>query len=124
MTMKFIVADVKMNEFHTQQVIVGPWEIPVLQCVHGGHVNVVGEQLVERDAPDAQQEFDRLLNKYRSGHDDEGDSKLPYVVQVYGQRQVGRDALADAIQAAVVATLPVIEHLHAKPEKQKSAAVI
>ena len=102
MTIKYSIADVKMNERNTQQVTVGPWEIPIMMAVHGGHVKVVDTVSLEREPPDASMEYDRLANKYRNGHGEEGAGQPPYVEQVYGKFGEGIAKLDAAIQAAVV----------------------
>ena len=107
--MKFAIVNVKLSELHTQQLVVAPWEVPVLQAAHGDNdVSVVGEKDVKREPPDAADEFERLRNRYRAPA---GENAIPYVVQVYGSHGAGVNALADAIDKA------------AKPKaKQKDAA--
>lgn len=76
------------NELQTQTLTVPPWEVPVLQAVHGGaeEVQLVDEVEVEgRDMPDPVDEMERLANRYGSDED----SPVPFVAQVYGQHAPG-----------------------------------
>lgn len=96
--MKFAIVNVVLSELHTQQLIVAPWEVPVLQAVHGSNdVTVVGEKDVKREPPDPADEFERLRNRYRAPS---GENAIPYVVQVYGSHGAGVNALAEAIDKA------------------------
>lgn len=96
--MKYAIVNVVLSELHTQQMAVGPWEVPVLQAVHGvADVQIVGEKSVDREPPDAADEFQRLQNRYRAPA---GENAIPYVAQVYGAHGQGVQRLAQAIREA------------------------
>ena len=96
--------DVRTSELQNARVEVPAWEAPVLQAVHGENVVFVSDSLVERDAPDAADEFRRLGNKYRGEADDP-----PFVAAVYGQFGPGIAALKTAIDAATTNVATVSE---------------
>ena len=76
------------------------WEIPVLKAVHGDDaVEVIGERLVDRPPPDAQDEFVRLNDRYRRARNEDGSLGTPFLHQVYGE--LGVDRLRAAIEDAV-----------------------
>jgi hypothetical protein len=110
--LKYIKAHVRISELHTQPVTVPAWELPILQIVHSGEgdVTVVGENLVDRLPPEANDEFTRLANRYGNTRTEDGSIGVPYVVSVYGQFGIGNAALAKAIAAATV-----IEEMPAQP---------
>ena len=96
--MKVLVVNVRLSELHTQQLEVGAWEVPVIEAVHGSaDVEVVGELVDDRTIPEAVDEFQRLLNRYKGDPEQGGE---PYVVQVYGQHRAGVESLARAIEAS------------------------
>lgn len=98
--LRHIAVEIRRNETIQLRNSFPEWEIPVLRAVHGDdNVTVVGEKLVDRDPPDAQDEFVRLNERYKRSRNDDGSLSTPFVHMVYGEMGVGR--LADAIQAAV-----------------------
>lgn len=97
MKLRFLELDIRMSELHTQRVCVASWEHPVLQAVWGAGVSVVNEVLIERKAPEPEDEFRRLANRYGSP-EVEG---APYVAAVYGQFGPGVNSLARAIEDAI-----------------------
>lgn len=101
--LKFKIAQIRISERHTQQVIVAEWELPILQAMHAD-VQETGETLVNRKPPGAEDEFNRLVNRYKSVVNEDGSKGLPYAVSVYGQFGVGTKALERAIAAATVET--------------------
>lgn len=99
--MKMSVVKVRMSELHTQQLIVGSWEVPVLKAVHGDEfVKEVSAVSQDREPPDAQEEYQRLERRYGLDREQGG---LPYVAQVYGQHGAGVERLQDAIDRAAAA---------------------
>jgi len=97
---KYVTADIQINELHTQRVEVPAWEVPVLEAVHGASVSVTSERLFDRPAPGAEDEFRRLANRYREATNEDGSKGIPYVASVYGQFGVGTANLGRAIAAA------------------------
>jgi hypothetical protein len=92
-----IIVHVRLNEHHTQQLIVAPWEVPVLEAVHAaGAVQISGESTVDKEPPDARSEYERLRNRYKS----DKKTDTPYVAMVYGMHGAGIAALQAAIDKA------------------------
>lgn len=83
------VAEVSVNrsEHHSVQMLVGAWEVNMLQYEHSPEkVVVLGYKRIEgRAYPDARNEFERLSQRY--GIDT--DSGAPKASLVYGQGQMG-----------------------------------
>jgi hypothetical protein len=124
---KYVVVKVRMSEVTTRQVAVPPWEVPILQAIHGDSVEVVDETVVDRELPDARDEYKRLADRY-SRQKDENQSA---VAQVYGLFEQGISKLEKAISEAETdedadhksaAESGKDERLKALKEKQKREA--
>lgn len=93
--MRYVMVKVTRSEAAERVSEFRPWEVPILQLIHGDElVHVVGE--VDYDKipyPDAQAEYERMETKYRAP---EG-SDASYCRQVYG---IGAARLHKAIQEA------------------------
>lgn len=98
MNVKFDVIDIRLTELHTQRTKTPQWETPVLLAIHGENVTQVGDVVLERNVPEARDEFARLAQRYGPKVGD-----TPYVASVYGNFGPGIGALDRAIKAAVVA---------------------
>lgn len=96
---RFTKGKIRLSELHTQSVTVPAWEFPVLQAVHGERAQELGETLIERNPPEAADEYRRLATKYRGP--DSGDTA--YVAAVYGAFGPGIGNLQRAINEATVA---------------------
>ena len=96
---RYIKGKVRLSELHTQPVLVPAWDFPVLQAVHGDHAQEVGEDFLDREAPEAADEYRRLATRFGAG---EG-SDTPYVAAVYGAFGPGIGNLQRAINEATVA---------------------
>jgi len=96
--MKYVSVQLIRSETESVQRDMPPWEVAVLQMVHGPEkVKVVGEKDVpDQDYPDAYQEFDRLSQRY--GADTKSD--VYFVAAVYGQPPFGVTKLAEEIERA------------------------
>jgi hypothetical protein len=94
--MQYAICDVRVSELHTKQLTCPPWEVPVLQAIHGENVQVIGQQEVDRDPPDPDDEYKRLCNRYSSNKEESNS----IVAQVYGTYDSGIKALAKAIGEA------------------------
>lgn len=72
----------RIHRSETNQVERGfaEWEIPILQHIYAGQVEIVGETENSRPYPDPYQEFDRLAKLYKN----EEQSGTPLVAAVYG----------------------------------------
>ncbi|HQR71227.1 MAG TPA: hypothetical protein PLE54_11525 [Burkholderiaceae bacterium] len=87
------------NEALKLHVEIVPWEVPVFATVNGvDAVRVEGERYVRRSKgkPDADAEFDRLVNRYK---DDKGTGQS-FVEMVYGIRPIAVPKLAKLIDAS------------------------
>ncbi len=71
------------------------WEAQVLLAVWGEDARIIGEEVVERNIPDAGDEFARLAFKYGPKDDDN-----PFVARVYGNFGPGIRSLAREFEAA------------------------
>lgn len=92
--------DIRRNEGATIRNSFPLWEIPILKVVHGeDSVNVISEKLVDREPPEAHDEFTRLNERYKRSRNDDGSQGTPFVHMVYGE--LGAQKLAAAIEAAV-----------------------
>lgn len=97
---RHITVQIRRNETIQLQNSFPEWEIPVLKAVHGEDaVTIVGEKLVDREPPEAHDEFTRLNERYKRSRNEDGSLGAPFVHQVYGELGVNR--LADAISEAV-----------------------
>lgn len=99
---RHVTVDIRRNEGATIRNSFPAWEIPILKVVHGeDSVTEVGEKLVEREPPEAHDEFTRLNNRYKRSRGESGEQSTPFTHMVYGELGVAK--LAQAIQAAVAA---------------------
>lgn len=102
MKIKHSVVDIRRSELSTIRVIVPNWEVPVLEALHGGGVTIIQEQEVEREAPDARAELERLAGRYGKERKEDGSLGDPIAVNVYGKHQAGIMSMQQNINAAVV----------------------
>jgi hypothetical protein len=102
----------KLSEAQTRVSEFRPWEVPILQQIHGAElVQVVGEKDYPKiEYPEAQVEYERLGARYKSP---EG-SNQPYVELVFG---LGGHNLGRAIEAAQIeaGTREAIAYVEPKP---------
>jgi hypothetical protein len=94
--MRVIQISVNRSEHHSVPLMVGAWEVLVLQFEYGPEkVEVIGPKKVEgRGYPDPQQEFERLSQRY--GIDtDTGSSKASLV---FGQGAMGAMNIRNMIE--------------------------
>jgi hypothetical protein len=92
--MRYAVVQIARSEAFKSARDFRPWEVPILEQIHGASVAVVGEKDVPKiDWPSAAEEYDRLAQRYGKP---EG-SEQPYVAIVYG---VGLSGLQRAIDEA------------------------
>lgn len=83
---RHIKAEIRRSELSTIAVKVLPWDIPVLEFLHGvENVIVHGEVEAEANIDGAKQEYDRMEQAY--GKDTE--TGTTYVSQVYGNGGIG-----------------------------------
>jgi hypothetical protein len=90
---------IKRDTQTTHNRAVPQWEIPILEMIFGeGNVEATGifEDLDERDYPEAAEEYDRLVSRYKK----DPETKLEIVAEVYGQSRKGIKALQEAIDEA------------------------
>lgn len=97
---RHVFVDIRRNEGATIRNSFPEWEIPILKVVHGeDSVTEVGEKLVNREPPEAHDEFTRLNTRYKRSRGEGGEQSTPFVHMVYGELGVAK--LQDAINAAV-----------------------
>tara|TARA_R100001143_G_scaffold28420_2_gene28095 strand:+ start:13477 stop:13950 length:474 start_codon:yes stop_codon:yes gene_type:complete len=96
MKIKFDKVRIHVSELQTSVVEVAPWETPILQAIYGEEEAVVEESFeIERERPDAADEFARLANRYGPKNSD-----TPVVAAVYGSYGPGVAKLESAITEA------------------------
>lgn len=95
--MKYIVAKVRLSEVQTKQITVPPWEIAILRAIHGDDVEELEEIEVDRDPPDAEDEYRRLATRYSANKDTPNSA----VAAVFGTFEAGYDKLGKEIDKAV-----------------------
>lgn len=94
--MKHLEVLIERDERLSIPKVVPAWVVPVLGIIHSPEkVNVVRELDVEREAPNAELEFDRLEKCY--GGPPNG---APWVTEIYGQPPRGVRELQRAIDEA------------------------
>lgn len=99
--MRFVKVLVERSEHLSIPVILGEWEVPILQMIHGVEkVKLSGEFIdLDRELPSAEAEFDRLSNRYGA----DVKTEQPFVSMVYGQPPMGTNGLAAAIAKSQLA---------------------
>lgn len=117
---KFFRVSVQIQDNHVTHVDVPAWELEVLRLVHTrgegsvDPVTVVEERWRDKMPPEANDEWQRLSNRYRRSHNEDGSQGPPYVAVVYGAYGVGQTRLAAAIKEAteeVPDAAPVVDPL-------------
>jgi hypothetical protein len=100
---------VQINRSETTTITkdVAPWEVAILAAVNGGdRIIEIGETPVNRALPDAGQEYDRLVTKYKA----DPSTGIEYVASVYGVGRRGVESLAVEIKKArVSAQAPAVQ---------------
>lgn len=99
--MRYVELRVERNEHLMIARAVPPWEVPVLQLIHGEEkVVVTGEIWVDdRELPDAGAELDRMSTRYGI----HAPTETAFAVMVYGQAPKGIETLEAAIEQERVA---------------------
>lgn len=105
MGIRYIKAKVVRSEMHTIIRDFPEWEIPILEAMHQS-VEKLGEIVVNRDAPNADEEYDRLERRYSRSENEDGSRGIAYVATIYGQHGAGRIALRREIEKAVTQDAP------------------
>jgi hypothetical protein len=97
---RHVFVDIRRNEGATIRNSFPAWEIPILKVVHGDdNVTIVSDKLVNREPPEAHDEFTRLNDRYKRSKGEDGSPGTPFTHMVYGELGVQR--LQQAIDAAV-----------------------
>jgi hypothetical protein len=99
------LVDIRRSELCIIRKAVAQWELPILEAMHEGITVHDGEQLLDREPPEASGEYMRLETLYKNTTNDNGDQGIPYVASVYGQHAAGINALRKAIEAATVSSI-------------------
>lgn len=81
------------------------WEYPILEAVHTA-VEILGEVVINRDPPEAEDEFQRLVNRYGRSENEDGSKGIPYAAAVFGQHMIGIATLRREIEKATVSAAP------------------
>lgn len=105
MAIRYLKVKVIRSELHQVVSDFPEWEIEILEAIHQG-VERLGEIVRNEVAPDAEDEFERLKNRYGRSENEDGSRGIPYVASVYGQHNVGINSLRRAIEKATVQEAP------------------
>lgn len=123
MKLRYAKVRVRLSEAHIRVVTVYPWEVPILQAVHGEGTAPTGEFIekeLKNGPPDAAKEFERLAARYRGPAN--GDT--PYVALVYGNFGLGVAKIDEQIKGAIVDEKPPKPRKAAKPAKTELASLL
>lgn len=101
MAIQFITVKIRKNELSTLEESFAEWEVPLVEALFE-QCERVGKFTVDREAPSAQEEFQRLESRYSRPAGLDGTPGMPLVISIYGAHQPGLMNLQRAIQAAVV----------------------
>lgn len=102
-----LVLIVQLNKLHRQKMTVPPWELPILQAIHGEkECELIGEEFVDTPYPDPSDEYQRLTLRYKAPAED---PEKPYVGQLFGLGPVGINRLGDLIAEAEANEVEQIE---------------
>lgn len=102
---KYLVIDVKISDHQTQRVTEPEWVLPILGAIHGGargEPEVIEEVLIDKEAPDATVEYERLSKRYRNVQNDDGSQGISFCAAVYGAFGIGSRALGESIKRSIV----------------------
>lgn len=87
------------------------WEVPLLTQIHGeGKVAPGIQHIVDREYPNAADEYQRFVQRYK----DDVEAGQDHVALVYGQGPLGIQRLQDAIDAAKKAEVKVAKKASAE----------
>lgn len=93
-----IVLEIRRSELHTvPRASYWPWELPILQFIHGDNVKELGEEDSDKRILDPVNEFERLERRF--GFDKE--THVRRVHTVYGAPPLGISKLAEAMRPAL-----------------------
>lgn len=110
MQVKYLNVLVDRSETAKIPVSIPAWELPVLRYVNPVDCAVKGEfftEIDDHDFTDPGREYDRLVGKYVA----DTDTGKAAVAEVYGVGEMGRAALAKAIEAATESAPPAGDEL-------------
>ncbi len=113
---RYDTLQIQMSEYTQPFVTVPRWETPVLIAVHGDNVVPKGSFTVERELPEAGDEFTRLAARYGPKN-----SETPYVAGVYGNFGPGVNTLAREIENSVTSRRQIA--IEARERADETAAV-
>jgi hypothetical protein len=120
MTVRNVMVTVVRNESTKIPKIVRPWEVPILEDIHGAENILIGGAVEKEidELPDAQDEYARLEQAYGMN----GDTKNPYVQIVYGNGRAGVKALEEAIEASANGDVEAAQATYAGDKAAKELA--
>jgi|SRR5882724_5347457 len=101
MAIQFITMRIRRNELSTLEESYASWEIPLIEALFD-QAERIGSFTVDRDAPDALEEYQRLEGRYQRPTGEDGTPGLPLVQSVYGAHAPGLANLKRAIGEGIV----------------------
>jgi hypothetical protein len=99
MAIKCLTVKVHRSEVMEPVTTIRAWELPILEAMHVT-VEVIDEAPYAIKITSADDEYARLEKVYGRTTNEDGSRGLPYVAAVYGQFQLGRNRLLEAIKGA------------------------
>lgn len=94
--------EIRKSELASMVKVVPAWEAPLLAAMWEDGYRELADVVIDREPPEAADEYRRLETVYRLSENDDGSKGAPYVAAVYGQFGPGTAALKRAIADAVV----------------------
>jgi hypothetical protein len=91
--MRRVIAIITLSELHKQRGEYPPWELPILEEVHKGQIEVIGEMRCGLSVPHPEDEYSRLERRFSRNKE----TGIPYVAQIYGSGSIGVQNLATAM---------------------------
>jgi len=87
--------EITQNPMLKAPIVVPQWEAHVVLALWGEDAQITGTTVINREIPEANDEFTRLANKYGPRDED-----IPFVARVYGSFGPGLRALENEFQAS------------------------
>lgn len=121
--MRYQVISLARSETETIEFAVAPWEVPVLQLVHGSDRVGVTDRFedVGREVPESKAEYDRMDAKYKR----DAETGQRYVAAVYGLDLTQLEAaMVEAVAAEAAAAEPAAKTGAATKSSKPTASVL
>lgn len=116
---KFLEVQVTKSKMSRVTTWVPQWEAHVLVALWGDDAEITGQRIQDRNIPEVNDEFQRLVNKYGPR-----DEEIPMVARVYGSFGPGLRSLEREFGASTVASeTPSIDDASVAPDESANGGV-